>query len=81
MLQMSTVLSKAFLNAACKVVDNSPTILLFNGLNLLGNGCFRSSLVNVVLEEPPQEEIWGIQVRRVRCPFHFSFAADETPTD
>ena len=47
------------MNAACKVVDNSPTILLFNGLNLLGNGCFQSSnsewviLVNVVLEEPP----------------------------
>ena len=84
MLQMSTVLSKAFLNAACKVVDNMLAFLLCNGLNFLGNGCFQSCnsewviLVNVVLEEPPQEEIWRIQVRRVRCPFHFSFAADET---
>ena len=83
MLQMSTVLSKAFLNAACKVVDNTLTFLLCNGLNFLGNGCFQSCnsewviLVNVVLEEPPQE-IWRIQVRRVRCPFRFSFAADDT---
>ena len=35
-------------------------------------------LVNVVLEEPSQEEIWRIQVRRVRSPFRFSFAADDT---
>ena len=84
MLQMSTVLSKAFLNAACKVVDNTLTFLLCNGLKFLGNGCFQSCnsewviLVNVVLEELPQEEMWRIQVRRVRCPFHFSFAVDET---
>ena len=48
---------------------------LCNSLNLIGNGWLQSSnsecviLVNVVLEEPPQEEIWGIQIRQVRCRF------------
>lgn len=37
------------------------------------------TLVDVVLKEPPAEEILGgSQFRRVRCQFHFSFAADET---
>ena len=33
------------------------------------------ALVDVVLEQPPEEEIWWIQGRLVRCPFHFTFGA------
>lgn len=67
MLQMSAVQSKALLNAACKVVDNACTFLLGDRLNPLSDGCLQCSngarvtLVDVVLEEPPEEEIWGFR--------------------
>ena len=84
MLQILTVQPKAFLNATSKAVDHTLTFPLGIGLNLGGDVCFESSygawviLIDVVLEEPPQEEIWEIQIRRVRWRFHYSFAANET---
>lgn len=62
------------------------TFLLGDRLILLSDVCFQCSntarvaLVDVALKELPEEEsCWvGGQVRRVRYPFHFSFAAYET---
>lgn len=68
-----------------KVVDNMCTYLLGDRLNLLSDGCLqcnngvRVALVDIVLEETPEEEnlVGWVQVKQVRCPFHFSFAANE----
>ena len=82
MLQIFTFHSKECLNDLYKVVDKTLTFLLCNSLNLSINCCFQSStcvslLIDVVLEEPPQEEIWGIQLRQLKYPFQSSFVANE----
>ena len=82
-LQIFTFHSKEFLNDLYKVVDKTLTFLLCNSLNLSINYCFQSSncvglLIGVVLEKPPQEEIWGIQLRQLKYPFQSSLVANET---
>ena len=69
MLQMSTVLLKADLDSASKVIDNSDALLLWHSVDLL-RYCFlelRDGLkivpVHIILQEPPQVEIWGVKIR------------------
>ena len=84
-LQITTVQPKALLHAACKFVHTTLSFFLNNCLSLLRSGSFYNSNGGwviqeyVVIEEPPEEEIWGIQVRPVRFAFHLSFAADKKP--
>lgn len=74
---MSTVRLKPLLNAKLC------TFLLGDHLSLLNDDCSQCSngtriaLVDVVLEKPRSEEIWRVQIRRVRCTFHFCLAADK----
>ncbi len=81
---MSAIQLKVLLNAAYQVIDNARIFLLDDRLNILSDGCFQCSnaarfvLEKVVLEEPPEEGIWVVQVKRVRYPFHLYFTADET---
>ena len=63
MLQMSTDLLKADLDSASKVIDNSDA--LWHSVDLL-RYCFlklRDGLrivpVHIMLQEPPQVDIWG----------------------
>ena len=71
------------MSAVCKVIDNACSFPLGDCLNLLTDGCFQCSngvrvvLVDDILEEAPEEEIWGVQIKSLGCPFHFSFASDE----
>ena len=65
MLQMSTVLLKADLDSASKVIDNSIALLLWYSVDLL-RYCFLELMdglrivpVHIILQEPPQVEIWG----------------------
>ena len=83
---MPAVQLKALMNTVCKIVDNACTFLPGDRLNLLRDGCLQCSngarvtKVDVVLEEHPKEEIWRIQVRGGKRPFHFSHATDEMLT-
>lgn len=55
---------------------------LADRLDFLSNGCYQCSngatvaLIDIVLVESPEEEIWT--VISCECPFHFSFMASET---
>ena len=67
MLQMSNVLLKADLDSASKVIDNSDALLLWYSVDLL-RYCFlelRDGLrivpVHIMLQEPPQVDIWGLR--------------------
>ena len=83
MLQMSTVLLKADLDSASKVIDNSDALLLWYSVDLL-RYCFlelRDGLrivpVHIILQEPPQVEIWGVKIRGMEGPLRLAFSADE----
>ena len=72
MLQMSTVLLKADLDSASKVIDNSDALILWYSVDHL-RYCFlelRDGLrivpVHIILQEPPQVEIWGVKIRGIR---------------
>ena len=65
MLQMSTVLLKTDLDSASKVIDNADALLLWYSVDLL-RYCFlelkdglRIVPVQIILQEPPQVDIWG----------------------
>ena len=67
MLKMSTVLVKADLDSASKVIDNSDALLLWHSVDLL-RYCFlelrdgrRIVPVHIILQEPPQVDIWGVR--------------------
>ena len=66
------------MEAASKAVDRACIFLLDDRLNLQCSNGVWVAQVDVVLVEPQEEDIWVALVRRVRCPFHFSFGADET---
>ena len=77
MLQMTTVLLKADLDSASKVIDNSDALLLWYSVDLL-RYCFlelRDGLmivpVHIILQEPPQVEIRGME-----GPLRLAFSAD-----
>ena len=85
MLQMSTVLQKADLDSASKVIDNSDALLLWYSIDLL-RYCFlelRDGLrivpVHIILQEPPQVDIWGGggKTRGMGGPLRLAFSADE----
>lgn len=72
-------------NWACKLVVNVCTFLLVGALIILHSSGFgqcyngaRDAKVDIVHVEPQNEEICGVQVRKVRFLLHFRFAADET---
>ena len=62
---MAVVKFQALMTVTYKVADNMFTFFLGDHLNLLNEGYFQCSngtrvaLVDVVLEEPPEDEIWG----------------------
>ena len=66
MLHMTTVSSQALLDPESQVVYHSVTLYLFDGFNIGGHGLlelcngFRTIIVDMVFQEPPREEIWGI---------------------
>ena len=85
MLQMSTVLLKADLDSASKVIDNSDALLLWYSVDLL-RYCFlelrdgmRIVPVHIILQEPPQVDIWGGggSIRGIEGPLRLAFSADE----
>ena len=84
MLQMSTVLLKADLDSASKVIDNSDALLLWYSVDHL-RYCFldlRDGLrivpVHIILQEPPQVDIWGGgKIRGMAGPLRLAFSADE----
>ena len=81
---MPTDQLEAMLNAAGIVDHNESTFLQGDHLNALIDCCFHCSngarilQIDIVFQRSPEDEIWEVQFRHVRCLFHFRLAADKT---
>ena len=76
---MSPVQFKALLNVACKVDYNACTFFLGDRLNVPSDGCLQCSnatrvaLVDDILEEHHEEEIWEFQAEVNEVPILLQF--------
>jgi len=80
---MTAVSLQTHLKPTSKVVNHPDTLFLPDGTNVLGDGHFqfsnglRTILIHVVLQEPPEIKIWGVQIRWIRRPLRFAAPADQ----
>ena len=81
MLQVRPATLDAHSGALCKVLDHSANLFLWNPSDLVSDGCLEFPeclgivLVDTSLQEPPEVEIRGVQIRAVRCPLHSTSSA------
>ena len=83
MFDVSTSADKAFSYANCKISDDVTSYISRYSTNNVGHCLLQfvdvSRLVDIhtILGVSPEEEVWWIEVRRVRCPDVRRTARDE----